>query len=361
MSVRAASVPRGASGSFDYEKKLWGNHEVELSPTSFGALRLKYCLDDLSSVAGKVLDVGCGGAGLTRAISLNHTAIRTYGCDFSRRAIHVAQQAGSPVKLGVSDAMHLPYRTSSFDAVVMFDVLEHLESPELAIREVERVLRPDGMFHLFVPCEGARHTVQGILGLIHWWSAAAQRYAGHTQRFEVDDVVHLLQARDLRIVRTRWSEHLLYQLAAAAFVFVLHLRGRNLEASVEGYVERVGSGLLSGLLQFIKRAFAATIYFESVMLSTLPGLGLHITCRKKQASAKPQWVSQPYARAAPTVLAQRELVLGPRDSQSSLRHPTHGPVHGVRRSFCGPPDGVGQPTGLAEKLAGPAPARKHLK
>jgi SAM-dependent methyltransferase len=44
----------------------------------------------------------------------------------------------------VADAHHLPFADGSFDNLVMFDVLHHLESPWLFLKEATRVLRSGG-------------------------------------------------------------------------------------------------------------------------------------------------------------------------------------------------------------------------
>ena len=52
----------------------------------------------------------------------------------------------------VADAQELPFETSSFDNIVMFDVLHHLERPLMFLKEASRVLRPGGRI---VVCEPA--------------------------------------------------------------------------------------------------------------------------------------------------------------------------------------------------------------
>jgi 2-polyprenyl-6-hydroxyphenyl methylase/3-demethylubiquinone-9 3-methyltransferase len=50
-----------------------------------------------------------------------------------------------------ADALALPWGDHSFDAACMMDFLEHVETPEAAIHEAARILKPGGLlfFHTF--------------------------------------------------------------------------------------------------------------------------------------------------------------------------------------------------------------------
>ncbi|HLY58260.1 MAG TPA: class I SAM-dependent methyltransferase [Stellaceae bacterium] len=51
----------------------------------------------------------------------------------------------------VADAQRLPFVAGSFDNLVLFDVLHHIEAPLLFLREAERVLRPGGRLIMVEP------------------------------------------------------------------------------------------------------------------------------------------------------------------------------------------------------------------
>lgn len=82
----------------------------------------------------RTLLLGCGDAG--ERATLEGRGLETLGLDIRRtHGVDVA-----------ADAHHLPLRDETFDLVLSLQVLEHLHTPWIAIREVARVLRPGGWF-----------------------------------------------------------------------------------------------------------------------------------------------------------------------------------------------------------------------
>jgi SAM-dependent methyltransferase len=86
----------------------------------------------------ELLDVGCGDAWLAE-----HFPAYT-GVDLSADAVAAARERGLRVLQASADEP-LPFDDRSFDAVVLKDVLEHVDNPVALVREVLRVLRPGGL------------------------------------------------------------------------------------------------------------------------------------------------------------------------------------------------------------------------
>lgn len=57
----------------------------------------------------------------------------------------------------ISDITKIPVRNSSFDNVLCTEVLEHVSHPDLAIKEISRILRKDGKLILTAPFASQAH------------------------------------------------------------------------------------------------------------------------------------------------------------------------------------------------------------
>ncbi|HYZ90808.1 MAG TPA: class I SAM-dependent methyltransferase [Actinomycetota bacterium] len=110
---------------------------------SDGELRYRLrCLDKLGfSFRGDetVLDAGCGQGGVARLI--RERAREVVAVDVERFADWNNEDG---LDFQVANAEQLPFADASFDVVHSKDSLHHMESPERALAEYRRVLRPGG-------------------------------------------------------------------------------------------------------------------------------------------------------------------------------------------------------------------------
>lgn len=97
----------------------------------------------------KVLDLGCGTGGVINSIK---TPAFVYGVDKSERALKLARKRGlkNLLKHDFSKS-RLPLKDSSFDVILALDVLEHLKKPSNVLKEISRVLKPEGVLIVVVP------------------------------------------------------------------------------------------------------------------------------------------------------------------------------------------------------------------
>jgi 2-polyprenyl-3-methyl-5-hydroxy-6-metoxy-1,4-benzoquinol methylase len=99
----------------------------------------------------KVLDVACGTGSFV--FYARNRGVDAHGIDFSTEAIEAGKQRFAlttlfPLSLDEYRRRHPDQR---FDAVTLFEVLEHIESPIAFLKEVQQVLRPGGYILFSVP------------------------------------------------------------------------------------------------------------------------------------------------------------------------------------------------------------------
>jgi len=96
----------------------------------------------------KILDFGCGSGLLVDELSKKGMSV--YGVDMSEEAIAFGKSRG--IKgLSVLSSDHIDFPDDTFDAILMLDVLEHLEPVDHILTEVERILKPGGVMIIMVP------------------------------------------------------------------------------------------------------------------------------------------------------------------------------------------------------------------
>lgn len=94
----------------------------------------------------KVLDVGCGAGFLSNLLASEN--LQVTGLDISVESLSVAKKYDTTKKVQYveGNAYMLPFADNSFDVITCMDFLEHIEDPERAIKEMSRVLKPNGQF-----------------------------------------------------------------------------------------------------------------------------------------------------------------------------------------------------------------------
>ena len=100
------------------------------APTLNTGRLLERVLGEYAAGTPRILDLGCGPRRLAGSVR----------CDLTLE--------GPGVR---ADAARLPFRSTSFDCVILTAVLEHVPYPQRVIREVRRLLRPNGLLYVEVP------------------------------------------------------------------------------------------------------------------------------------------------------------------------------------------------------------------
>ena len=128
-----------------------------------------------------ILDVGCAAGGFLDFLR-DRGFTKLFGIEPTEAYLDRAKQNGYEVKRG--QAEHLDYGNGMFDAVVIEQVLEHLEVPAQAFREAGRVLKPGGTLCIGVP-DASRYTD------LHYFDFYWLLMREHIQHFTPESLVRL--------------------------------------------------------------------------------------------------------------------------------------------------------------------------
>ena len=134
--------------------------------------------------AGRVIEVGCGSGALLRELAQRgHECV---GLETSPDAVEVAGQmlAGFPKARVLAKGE--PDWEGTFDLLMAFEVLEHIEDDHAALREWVRWLKPGGKVILSMPAHMAM------------WSQR-DAWAGHYRRYGQEDMINLAKAAGLKV------------------------------------------------------------------------------------------------------------------------------------------------------------------
>ena len=153
----------------------------------------QYTIDCVPSGASlEILDVGCGSGANSRALAAKgHTV---HGVDLSEAAIERYRLEGFEGR--VSDIENgLDYPDASFDIVFCSEVIEHMTSPEVLVRDMNRVLKPAGQLVLSTP--NSAFWLYRLLG-IFGYTVSELQHPKHFQFFSRRSLLKLLENADFR-------------------------------------------------------------------------------------------------------------------------------------------------------------------
>jgi len=114
---------------------------IEFTPN----IERQHILSKLLQPDGLLLDVGCWDGSFSQYLN----GMKYIGVDINCQALGKAK--GKKIDVVIASCDFLPFKSESFDACSMIEVIEHLYFPGKAVREAHRILKPNGKLILATP------------------------------------------------------------------------------------------------------------------------------------------------------------------------------------------------------------------
>lgn len=210
-----------------------------------------------------VLDAGCGTGGTLTWLTRYGGSGTIVGVEVESMALEFCRQRGLTT-VAEASLLNLPFADSTFDLVTSFDVLGHVTGPDdLAMREMQRVLRPAGIALVRVAA-------------YKWMKSSHDLALGTHHRYSLDELGRKLSDAGFDILRATYANSILFPLAA--------LRRKALKPM--GLSDR-GSDVkpLPSYMQWLNRMLKSALLFEAHLLerqrARLP-FGLSAICVAKK-------------------------------------------------------------------------------
>jgi 2-polyprenyl-3-methyl-5-hydroxy-6-metoxy-1,4-benzoquinol methylase len=174
-----------------YYEKYWQRNDAPPTQDPLSKKRLEIFLKEIKKYPGikKILDVGCGDGRISKA--LKEAGFNVVGLDISRTAIEKAKQNFRGIDfLVASPEEKLPFEDENFDSVYCTEVIEHLYDTAVALKEITRVLKKEGLLFISTPYHGF---LKNLLITIFGFEKHFDPLGSHIRFFTKDALVKLLE------------------------------------------------------------------------------------------------------------------------------------------------------------------------
>ena len=140
-----------------------------------------------------VVDVGCGEGVTLEKINRKFPAHRVLGIDELPENVNICRQFGLRAETG--SIYHLPLKSKSVDCVLLMEVIEHLNQPTTAVKEVHRILIPNGRLVIVFPNDNFFKLVRCLTlrfreasydpGHVHQWTPSEMKIFFKNKGFSI--------------------------------------------------------------------------------------------------------------------------------------------------------------------------------
>lgn len=206
------------------------------------------------------LEIGCGTGFVISAISKQFPEVRLLGSEYLEDGLVYARQRLPSAEFMQMDARQIPSE-SEFDAIGVFDVLEHIEEDEVVLQQIFKALKPGGIVFITVP----QH---------RWLWSVVDEYACHVRRYSAIELHEKVCNVGFEIIR---STSFVSTLLPAMYLSRL-LKQNKTDISMDAMAELRINPILNKIFEWL-------LNFELLLIRL--GVALHVGGSRLLIARKP--------------------------------------------------------------------------
>lgn len=176
------------------------NNQYYKNNQSYGKIgQRQMTMASLADKNQKILDLGCGTGNFIELLKQKNASVE--GVDISTKATKIAKKKG--LKIKTAD-LHktFPYSKNNFDTITAGEIIEHIYDTDFFLREIKRILKPNGFLILSTPniaTFGRRLML--LFGINPIIETSLEHSAGHIRYFTKKSLEQLLNKHGLEIIK----------------------------------------------------------------------------------------------------------------------------------------------------------------
>ena len=174
-----------------------------------------------------ILDIGSGGGIFDNELSKFVDKVIAFDLSYNNIVESKKIAARKNIYHLTADATNLPFKNNSFTKIIAADILEHIPEDKIAIKEVDRVLKKNGILVITTPCTNPTLSVD-------WLRRKSGLYMEHAfghvrPGYSKEDIKKLLKGTNLKIEKESYYLIFFGELLRVLTNYVRKLRHKGKE------------------------------------------------------------------------------------------------------------------------------------
>ena len=164
-------------------------------------MRKAFPVKEISFANSRVLEIGSGAVGMLAFLDAKERYAIDPLCDFYSSRPELIENRNPDVMYQKGKGEDLPHESGSFDLVVIENVIDHVDKADMVMREIHRILKPEGILYLTVNL----HPPWGAF--LHTILAELEIDRGHPYTFTIPKIRKFLTKHGFKLKYDEWENY----------------------------------------------------------------------------------------------------------------------------------------------------------